>query len=186
MRSSINSASSQLATIAWERHIAFEDGWLKYVRPVRWWRVSKREKEVLSTSWPKQFSVWHQRQSHDGTAISCQSEPDSGIAISTCTSVDTSQHPLAPLFVKRIDYLNQIIPETLVASRTWLAALEVLNLTWLVLLVISLGVDKGDGSFLRGVAIAFVMIIIVDGAMINAVRVRFSSLLSLTLVLILH
>ena len=55
------------------------------------------------------------------------------------TTADAAQHTLAPLFVRRIEYLNEIIPETLVGSRLWLGALEVLNLLWLVLLVVALG-----------------------------------------------
>ncbi|KAM0790162.1 hypothetical protein ACM66B_005481 [Microbotryomycetes sp. NB124-2] len=98
---------------------------------------------------------------------------DSGVALTPRGTLDVQNHPLEPLFRQRIDELNDLIPQQLVTTRVYLALLEIANLTWLIALIVALAVDGGKQTgFLKGVEIALVLVILINGIGVNAVRMR--------------
>ncbi|KAK4046699.1 hypothetical protein OIV83_005902 [Microbotryomycetes sp. JL201] len=119
------------------------------------------------------------RPSHDAptTAVSRMtsrrsgvSAVDSGVALTPRGTMDV-QHPLEPLFRQRIDELNELIPQQLVTTRVYLALLEIANIAWLVALVVALALDGGKQTgFLKGVEIALVLVILLNGIGVNAMR----------------
>lgn len=69
--------------------------------------------------------------------------------------MDQQQHPLEPLFRKRIQDLNEIINEGLVLSRGWLALVELMFVVWMLALVVALGQGGGaQTGFLKGVEVS--------------------------------
>ncbi|KAK4048168.1 hypothetical protein OIO90_005932 [Microbotryomycetes sp. JL221] len=98
---------------------------------------------------------------------------DSGVALTPRGTLDVQQHPLAPLYRQRMDELNQLIPQHLIVSRVYLALLEVANVAWLIALIVALAIDGGKQTgFLKGVEIALVLVILMNGIGVNAVRMR--------------
>ena len=82
------------------------------------------------------------------------------------------QHPLESIFEEHVNSINIIVARQLVPTRIMLAVLEVLDLAFLLLLVIALGVERGrQRGFLEGIEVALVLLILVNGACVNAVRV---------------
>ncbi|BGP26240.1 hypothetical protein Rt10032_c10g4275 [Rhodotorula toruloides] len=102
---------------------------------------------------------------------------DSGVALtphqSRTSAALPSSHPLLPLFQSRIAELNTIIPDSLVLPRVWLALVELMDYVWIVALLVALGQGRGKQTgFLKGVEIALVLVILLNGLAINAVRMR--------------
>ncbi|GAA5847960.1 hypothetical protein JCM9279_003511 [Rhodotorula babjevae] len=99
---------------------------------------------------------------------------DSGVALTPhSTHYEAGTHPLAPLYKKRVHELNALIQGELVTTRLWLALVETLDYVWLVALVIALAQGGGaQTGFLKGVEIGLVLVILLNGLAINAVRMR--------------
>ncbi|BGP33839.1 hypothetical protein JCM10296v2_005645 [Rhodotorula toruloides] len=113
------------------------------------------------------------------SALRRSTTADSGVALTPHASRSSPltptpfPHPLLPLFQSRIADLNQTIPDSLAITRVWLALVEVMDYVWLVALVVALGQGGGKQTgFLKGVEIALVLIILLNGLAINAVRMR--------------
>jgi len=84
------------------------------------------------------------------------SRADSGVAMSRGPTMDQQQHPLEPLFRKRIQDLNEVINEGLVLSRGWLALVESMFIVWMLALIVALGQGGGaQTGFLKGVEVSF-------------------------------
>lgn len=80
---------------------------------------------------------------------------------------------LKGLYRDRIGVLNPLIQHFLIPTRRIVISLEILNSLWLVLLVIALSVDRGkQGVFSEGTEATLVVLIIINGIGVNAVRVR--------------
>jgi len=47
------------------------------------------------------------------------------------------QHPLAKAYASRVARVNDTVADALQPTRQWLAILEILDLAWLILLVVS-------------------------------------------------
>ncbi|KAL8280156.1 hypothetical protein RQP46_007486 [Phenoliferia psychrophenolica] len=189
--SSINVARSQTATIPFRSHPTLRHGWRRWVRVDGWYRcLVRREPECFETSWPAEFGGNREVETEvdlgaDGVGggervsrsfSSRRSGADSGVALTPRTTVDVEpgqQHPLEPLFESRVKTINEIVAKALVPTRVMLAVLEVIDIFFLVLLVVALGVEKGQQrGFLQGVEVALVLIILINGAMVNAVRMK--------------
>ncbi|GAA5985385.1 hypothetical protein JCM11641_006383 [Rhodosporidiobolus odoratus] len=99
---------------------------------------------------------------------------DSGVGLTPHPTMSLEvQHPLYPLYKSRIAELNTVIGENLGATRAWLALLEMMNYVWIIALIVALGTGKGKQTgFLKGVEIALVLIILLNGTGVNAVRMR--------------
>ncbi|KPV71689.1 uncharacterized protein RHOBADRAFT_47646 [Rhodotorula graminis WP1] len=99
---------------------------------------------------------------------------DSGVALTPhSTHYEAGTHPLAPLYKKRVADLNALIQGELVTARLWLALVETLDYVWIVALVVALAQGKGvQTGFLKGVEIGLVLVILLNGLAINAVRMR--------------
>ncbi|GAA5940502.1 uncharacterized protein JCM15063_002354 [Sporobolomyces koalae] len=194
---SINSASTRLAIVPWLHHpiplINPESSMRAKVR--KWtrlpdiWQCLKQEPEELYDGWPvefggKPFSVRpsHGRLSEDEEAgrlsrfssrRSGTSRADSGIAMCRGSTLDPQQHPLEPLYRKRIANLNSVIKEGLMLSRGWLALTELMWIVWFLALIVALAQGRGiQTGFLKGVEIGLVCVIILSALAINGVRMR--------------
>ncbi|GAA5903133.1 hypothetical protein JCM8208_000460 [Rhodotorula glutinis] len=99
---------------------------------------------------------------------------DSGVALTPhSTHYEAGTHPLAPLYKKRVAELNEVIQGELVTARLWLALVETLDYVWIVALVVALAQGGGvQTGFLKGVEIGLVLVILLNGLAINAVRMR--------------
>ncbi|BGP18207.1 hypothetical protein JCM10213_007835 [Rhodosporidiobolus nylandii] len=99
---------------------------------------------------------------------------DSGVGLAPRSTMSLEvQHPLYPLYKTRIAELNEIISEQLTVTRVWLALLEIMNYVWFVALIIALATGKGKQTgFLKGVEIALVLVILLNGTGVNGVRMR--------------
>ncbi|GAA6019224.1 hypothetical protein JCM10207_005043 [Rhodosporidiobolus poonsookiae] len=99
---------------------------------------------------------------------------DSGVALTPRPTLSLEvQHPLYPLYRTRIAELNDLIGEQLATTRAWLAMCEVMDYVWVVALVVALAQGKGKQTgFLKGVEIALVLVILLNGTAVNAVRMR--------------
>ncbi|KAK4700235.1 hypothetical protein P7C70_g6015, partial [Phenoliferia sp. Uapishka_3] len=184
---SINVARSQTATIPFRSHPTLRHGWRRFVRVEGWYRcLIKREPEVFESSWPVEFGGRKPQDGGDdgdvdgGLRISRSisrrsgaSAQDSGIALTPPSSSDWERHPLERLFEERVHEVNEVLAKALVPTRVMLAVLEIVDVLFLVLLVVALGVEKGrQRGFLEGVEVALVLIILGNGAMVNAVRMK--------------
>jgi hypothetical protein len=96
------------------------------------------------------------------------SRADSGIVLTrTATEGDlrTRQHPLEPLYRKRIAELNGLITEGLVLSRGWLALTELMWIVWVTALIVALGQGGGvQTGFLKGVEVSYLSICLKMGS----------------------
>ncbi|SDA01423.1 BZ3500_MvSof-1268-A1-R1_Chr10-1g02651 [Microbotryum saponariae] len=197
--SSTNVASSITATIPWQSHptATHVRPIKRFLRVPLWWSGLTKESEVLWQEWPREFggtkmlpssSTDDEEQSVQGrfsTSVtrslsrrSGASAADSGIALTPRPTFSSSSempfhHPLEPLFKSRIEELNELIPQRLGPSRVWLAALEIINWLWIVALIVALAQGKGKQTeFLEGVELTLIVIIVLNGIGVNAVRMR--------------
>ncbi|GAA5872731.1 hypothetical protein JCM8547_006328 [Rhodosporidiobolus lusitaniae] len=122
-----------------------------------------------------------QRSSTRGRSISLSRRStrttgaDSGVALTPrpTMSLEGVQHPLTPLYKQRIAELNTVIGEHLALTRMWLALLEIGNYAWVIALIVALATGGGKQTgFLKGVEIALVLVILLNGTGVNAVRMR--------------
>ncbi|GAA6037414.1 hypothetical protein JCM8097_008558 [Rhodosporidiobolus ruineniae] len=99
---------------------------------------------------------------------------DSGVALTPRPTMSLEvQHPLYPLYKTRIGELNEIIGEQLYTTRAWMAMLEIMAYVWIVALVVALATGGGKQTgFTKGVEIALVLVILLTGTGVNAVRMR--------------
>lgn len=121
------------------------------------------------------------------------SAADSGVALTPRGTMDL-QHPLEPLFRQRVADLNKLIGGHLKRSRVWLSLLEIINYCWLIALIVALGVGKGKQTpvlqavevsllprltcFFTDLArsqLSLIVIIVLNGIGVNAVRVGSSA-----------
>lgn len=117
--------------------------------------------EELSGEWPKELG----------------GGGPSGEGLSTLTEegdrMGKDLQGLKGLYRDRIGVLNPLIQHFLIPTRRIVISLEILNSLWLVLLVIALSVDRGkQGVFSEGTEATLVVLIIINGIGVNAVRVR--------------
>ncbi|GAA6056839.1 hypothetical protein JCM3770_003595 [Rhodotorula araucariae] len=97
---------------------------------------------------------------------------DSGIAL-TPHSTHEYAHPLAPLYKKRVAEVNALVNESLVTTRIWLALVELVDYVWVLALIVALAQGGGKQTgFLKGVEIGLVLVILLNGLGVNAVRMR--------------
>lgn len=144
----------------------------------------RQEGEVLERNWPEEFGG-------RGRVSEERGEGDSGIGMSRRTTREGREvHPLEEVYESHIDAVNEIItghlkcvcpPLTddgeltplLRSSRTILALLEVVDLIWLAVLAIALGVTGGKQEpFLQAVELTLIVLIIANGAGVSMTRVR--------------
>lgn len=180
---SINSASTRLSIVPWSYHPiplnpqTKSQKFKKWIRFPEIWACLKQEQEVLFEGWPVEFggkamTIKKGRSSIGGgegdeefsigdrlsrlsSRRSGASRADSGVALSRGPTMDQQQHPLEPLFRKRIQDLNEIINEGLVLSRGWLALVELMFVVWMLALVVALGQGGGaQTGFLKGVEVS--------------------------------
>ncbi|GAA6015285.1 hypothetical protein JCM11491_000999 [Sporobolomyces phaffii] len=162
------------------------------------WTSLKQEPEELYDGWPVEFGgkpmptatgAMGDEESGGGLSRfssrrSGTSRADSGIVLPRRSSAigpggvgdattGRTQHPLEPLYRKRIAELNTLISEGLVLSRGWLALTELMWIVWFVALIVALGQGRGvQTGFLKGVEIGLVCVIILSALAINGVRMR--------------
>ncbi|KDE05289.1 hypothetical protein MVLG_04321 [Microbotryum lychnidis-dioicae p1A1 Lamole] len=197
--SSTNVASSITATIPWQSHptATHARAIKRLLRIPLWWSSLTKESEVLWQEWPKEFGGTkmlpssstddeEQRvQGRSSTSVtrslsrrSGASIADSGIALTPRPTFSSSSemplhHLLEPLFKSRIEELDELVPQHLGPSRVWLAALEIINWLWIVALVVALAQGKGKQTkILEGVELTLIVIIVLNGIGVNAVRMR--------------
>ncbi|SCV73917.1 BQ2448_6347 [Microbotryum intermedium] len=197
--SSTNVASSITATMPWQSHptATHSRAIKRLLRVPLWWSGLTKEHEILWNEWPKEFGGTKdlpgshnddEEQSVQGrssTSVtrslsrrSGASAADSGIALTPRPTISSSSeiplhHSLEPLFKSRIEELNELIPQHLGPSRVWLAALEIVNWLWIVALIVALAQGKGKQTrFLEGVELTLIVIIVLNGIGVNAVRMR--------------
>ena len=154
----------------------------KWIRLPEIWQCLKQEQEVLFEGWPVEFggkpmlmvtkkkkgrpnsnykegdeeSSLGDRLSRLSSRRSGASRADSGVAMSRGPTMDQQQHPLEPLFRKRIQDLNEVINEGLVLSRGWLALVDLMFIVWILALIVALGQGGGaQTGFLKGVEVSF-------------------------------
>lgn len=170
LRTSINTARSITTQIEWTSHPASIDpavGWVRFLRVPTWIRVLRGDVEQLDDAWPREWSA-------DGSPRRSGSTDHSGAGLESESSVVQHEtHPLEELFVARIKILNEVIPKHLKRTRTIMVVLEVLDLAFLVVLCVALGVTRGQQvGFTEGVEIALILLILVNAGCFSRVRVR--------------
>ncbi|GAA5825349.1 hypothetical protein JCM11251_006946 [Rhodosporidiobolus azoricus] len=128
--------------------------------------VGGRRRRSGSRSRSRSFSLSLSRRPTNGA--------DSGVGLTPRPTMSLEvQHPLYPLYKTRIAELNDIIGENLHITRAWLAFLEIGTACWFIALIIALGTGGGKQTgFLKGVEIALVLVILLIGTGVNAVRMR--------------
>lgn len=150
--------------------------WMRYLRLVHYYRCLLRsDHEVLSDAWPASFSrSLFPRTATTGSLSLARTRSTVSSATTTTTAAGAQQqHPLAPLFTRRVATLNSIIGPQLAKTRTLLALCELINLTWLIVLIVAIAVCQGQQRpFLQGVEIALVLIFLINGASVNYVRIQ--------------
>ncbi|GAA5886623.1 hypothetical protein JCM6882_005836 [Rhodosporidiobolus microsporus] len=119
-----------------------------------------------SRSRSRSFSLSLSRRTTNGA--------DSGVGLTPRPTMSLEvQHPLYPLYRTRIAELSEVIGEQLAITRAWLAFLEIGNVCWVVALIVALAEGGGKQTgFLKGVEIALVLVILLNGTGVNAVRMR--------------
>lgn len=116
--------------------------------------IKKGRSSIGGGEGDEEFSIGD-RLSRLSSRRSGASRADSGVALSRGPTMDQQQHPLEPLFRKRIQDLNEIINEGLVLSRGWLALVELMFVVWMLALVVALGQGGGaQTGFLKGVEVS--------------------------------
>ncbi|KAM0746712.1 hypothetical protein T439DRAFT_350363 [Meredithblackwellia eburnea MCA 4105] len=188
---STNVARSQTSTIEWRSHPTLRYGWKRFVRVGGWYRcLIKREAEEFESGWPSTFGgprlrtaeeiaedeavteVGGERVSRSISRRSGISAPDSGVALTPHGTMET-QHPLAPLFKQRVEIVNELVAKHLIPTRIMLAICEIVDILFIILLIVALGVSKGKQKpFLEAVEVTLVLLILGNGAMVNAVRMK--------------
>lgn len=182
---SINSASTRLSIVPWEKHpiplltsdSSTRDKVKKWIRLPEIWASLKQEPEVLYGGWPAEFggkpfvSIAQRKRQEDeeeggdtasrlsrfSSRRSATSRADSGIVLPRRNSTVTEgrQHPLEPLYRKRIAELNTLITQGTVLPRGWLAMVELMFMVWFVALIVALAQGRGvQTGFLKGVEVS--------------------------------
>ncbi|GAA5960649.1 hypothetical protein JCM3765_005889 [Sporobolomyces pararoseus] len=199
---SINSASTRLSIVPWEKHpipLLTKDSSTgekvkKWIRLPEVWASLKQEPEILWDGWPVEFggkpfmsAAQRKRQEDEeegetasrlsrfSSRRSATSRADSGIVLPRRNSTvpEGRQHPLEPLYRKRIAELNTLITQGTVLPRGWLSMVELMFMVWFAALIVALAQGKGvQTGFLKGVEIGLVCIIILSALAINGVRMR--------------
>lgn len=171
LASSTNTASSKTTTVEWVAHPTIRSNWRRYIRVPNWWAVlARNESEELYDGWPEAFGGRAMPNREEDSAGDVEggsrfsrsisrrsgvSAVDSGIALTPRGTMEVQQHVLEQLFKTRIDELNVLIPQHLRLSRVYLALLEMVNWTWLVMLFVALGVTGGKQTrFLQAVEVS--------------------------------
>ncbi|GAA5900450.1 hypothetical protein JCM5296_001550 [Sporobolomyces johnsonii] len=189
---SINVASTRQTVIEWAYHPIplAKNGkdWRKWLRVAEIWPALKSDKEVLWDGWPVEFGgkprPRDERDEEEGGGAGSRlsrtfsrrsvatTAADSGVALTPRATLEP-QHPLEGLFKKRIAELNELIAVRLELTRVWMALIEVMVYVWFVALIVALATSKGQQSgYLKGVELALVLVILLTGLGINAVRMR--------------
>lgn len=129
--------------------------WLPLRSNWRRWEI-----ELLDTTFPIEWSV-HTRSPSESPSIS-----------SASTFSSLSSHPLAPIYSAHVATLNDKIQSRLGRTRIWMATLELINLIFAIVLVVAIGVNKGQqGPFLEAVEIGLVLLVLINATVYNQVRV---------------
>ena len=170
--SSINVARSQTATIPYRTHPTLRIGWRRLLRVGYYYRCLKSEREFFDDAWPSEFGGRRTprtagdeecdaegggRVSRSTSRRSGVSEPDSGVALTPRTTLDLKrpQHPLEALFKARVAIINDKVALALVPTRVMLSILEIMDLSFVILLIIALGIERGrQRGFLQGVEVS--------------------------------
>ncbi|CEQ40104.1 SPOSA6832_01695 [Sporobolomyces salmonicolor] len=191
---SINFASTRQTAIEWAHHpipLAQEcKNWRKWSRVAEIWPALKSDKEVLWDGWPVKFAgrprpqdARDEEEGGGGRAGSRLSRnlsrrsvattaADSGVALTPRATLEP-QHPLEGLFKARIAELNELVAARLELTRVWMALIEVMLYVWFIALIVALATSKGQQTgYLKGVEVALVLVILLIGLGINAVRMR--------------
>ncbi|KAK4330068.1 hypothetical protein RTBOTA2_005408 [Rhodotorula toruloides] len=145
------------------------------------WEVEAERGSAAEVAQDEEAQISRRRSTRSTISLSAlrrSTTADSGVALTPHASrspptPSPHPHPLLPLFQSRIADLNQLIPDSLAITRVWLALVEVMDYVWVLALVVALGQGGGKQTgFLKGVEIALVLIILLNGLAINAVRMR--------------
>lgn len=161
-------ATSSTITVAWSSHPTLLHGLPRFIRVISWYKCMRGDRESLDPRWPELLSA--PTQSGERTSLVLPNVGD---------NERKDFERLRGLFSDRIGILNTLIQEALVPTRRIVMGLEMINSLWLILLIIALSVDRGrQGVFSEGTEATLVVLIILNGIGVNAVRVSFYPSLS--------
>jgi hypothetical protein len=138
--SSGSSASSVVVQVHWLDHpaLSLPMPWLRRLP-----RFLRKRPEALDDRWPSDFA----RAAVLGMGAGTVRDSDSGIAL---TNASDNEAKLAASYSDRVTTLNDVVAAYLVPTRFVLALLELLNIVWIVLLIVALGVTGGKQVVRRG------------------------------------